>query len=85
MKKNIIILMGLLSLNLYSMNLGRAEVENKKAFDVEGNKYIIRPLYGIATKSDLGDLITFKDLKGDPNNGKIAGIQIERYVYKKTL
>ena len=80
MKKLIITLISLLSLNLYGETA--AEEKNKKVFDVDGNKYIIRPLYGIATKSDLGDLLAFKDLKGDPNNGKLAGIQVERYVYK---
>lgn len=80
MKKLIIILITLLSLNLYGETEG--EGKNRKAFDVDGNKYIIRPLYGIATRSDIGDLITFKDLKGDPNGGKLAGIQVERYVYK---
>lgn len=80
MKKLIIILITLLSLNLYGETEG--EGKNRKAFDVDGNKYIIRPLYGVATRSDIGDLITFKDLKGDPNGGKIAGIQVERYVYK---
>ncbi len=80
MKKLIITLIILLSLNLYGETEG--EGKNRKAFDVDGNKYIIRPLYGVATRSDIGDLITFKDLKGDPNGGKIAGIQVERYVYK---
>lgn len=81
MKKIIITLITLLSLNLYGETEG--EGKNRKAFDVDGNKYIIRPLYGIATQSDLGDLLTFKDLKKDPNDGKIAGIQVERYVYKR--
>jgi hypothetical protein len=81
MKKLIITLIALLSLNLYGETEGKGK--NRKAFDVDGNKYIIRPLYGVATQSDLGDLITFKDLKGDPNDGKFAGIQVERYVYKK--
>jgi outer membrane protein len=81
MKKLIITLITLLSLNLYGET--EAEEKNRKAFDVDGNKYIIRPLYGIATKSDLGDLLAFKDLKEDPNGGKIAGIQVERYVYKR--
>ncbi len=79
MKKIIVTLITILSLNLY----GETDSENRKAFDVDGNKYIIRPLYGIATPSDLGDLLTFKDLKKDPNDGKIAGIQVERYVYKR--
>lgn len=81
MKKIIIALITLLSLNLYGETEG--EGKNRKAFDVDGNKYIIRPLYGIATQSDLGDLLTFKDLKKDPNDGKLAGIQVERYVYKR--
>lgn len=81
MKKIIIALITLLSLNLYGETEG--EGKNRKAFDVEGNKYIIRPLYGVATQSDLGDLLTFKDLKKDPNEGKLAGIQVERYVYKR--
>jgi len=79
MKKLIITLITLLSLNLY----GETEGKNRKAFNVDGNKYIIRPLYGIATQSDLGDLLGFKDLKEDPNHGQIAGIQVERYVYKR--
>ncbi|UUV17204.1 hypothetical protein NRK67_04690 [Fusobacteria bacterium ZRK30] len=81
MKKIIIALITLLSLNLYGETEG--EGKSRKAFDVDGNKYIIRPLYGIATQSDLGDLLAFKDLKKDPNDGKIAGIQVERYVYKR--
>ena len=81
MKKIIIALITLLSLNLYGETEG--EGKNRKAFDVDGNKYIIRPLYGIATQSDIGDLLTFKDLKKDPNDGKLAGIQVERYVYKR--
>ncbi|MCS5421670.1 MULTISPECIES: hypothetical protein [Psychrilyobacter] len=79
MKKLIITLIIFLSLNLY----GETEGKKRKAFDVDGNKYIIRPLYGLATKSYLGDLISFKDFKEDPNHGKIAGIQVERYVYKR--
>lgn len=81
MKKIIIALITLLSLNLYGETEG--ERNSRKAFDVDGNKYIIRPLYGVATQSDLGDLLTFKDLKKDPNDGKLAGIQVERYVYKR--
>lgn len=81
MKKIIITLIILLSLNLYGETEG--ERKNRKAFDVDGYKYIIRPLYGIATPSNLGDLVTFKDLKKDPNDGKIAGIQVEIYVYKR--
>jgi len=80
MKKLIITLITLLSLNLYGETEGKGK--NREAFDVDGNKYIIRPFYGVATRSDIGDLITFKDLKGDPNGGKLAGIQVERYVYK---
>lgn len=80
MKKIIFTLIALVSLNLYGEEEG--ERKNKKAFDVEGKKYIIRPLYGIATPSDIGDLISFKDMKQDPNDGKLAGIQLERYVYK---
>ncbi|MGB6127584.1 MAG: hypothetical protein WBG30_02445 [Psychrilyobacter sp.] len=78
MKKIIVALITLLSLNIY----GEVEVKSKKAFDVDGNKYIIRPLYGIATSSDIGELLTFQGLKKSTNGGKIAGVQVERYVYK---
>ncbi|MEI6856566.1 hypothetical protein [Psychrilyobacter sp.] len=81
MKKIVIILITLLSLNLYGET--EKEGKNRKAFDVDGNKYIIRPLYGIPTQSDIGDLLTFKEFKKDPNDGEIAGIQVERYVYKR--
>ena len=82
MKKIILSLILLLSFNLYSKDDNVVEVKNRKAFDVEGNKYIIRPLYGVATTSDLGELISFKNMEPDPNNTKMAGIQVERYVYK---
>jgi len=86
MKKIIICLMTLLSLNLYSMNTEIGENEaNKKAFQVEGNKYIIRPIFGLATTSDLGEIITLKEVETDPYNGKIAGLQVERYVFKQVL
>ena len=78
----ILFLMLSLSISVYSENNNIIEVKSRKAFDVEGNKYIIRPFYGIATKSDIGELVAFKNLKDDPNNGKIVGIQVERYVYK---
>jgi len=81
MKKIIIILLTLLSLDLYGET--EKEEKNKKAFDVDGKKYIIRPLYGVATQSDIGKILTFKGLEEDPNNGKMTGIQLERYVYKK--
>jgi len=81
MKKIIVALITLLSLNLY----GEVESEgkSKKAFDVDGNKYIIRPLYGIATTSDIGELLTFQGFEKSTNGGKIAGVQVERYVYKR--
>lgn len=81
MKKIIIALIILLSLNLY----GEIESESKseKAFNVVGNKYIIRPLYGIATRSDIGELLTFQSFKKSTNGDKIVGLQVERYVYKR--
>lgn len=80
MKKIIVILLTVLSLNLY----GETEKDNsnRKAFDVDGNKYIIRPLYGISTASDIGELLSFQKFEKDLNDSKIAGIQVERYVYK---
>lgn len=81
MKKIIIILLTLLSLNLYGET--KKEGKNRKAFDVEGKKYIIRPLYGIATESDIGELLSLTNFKKDSNDGEMVGIQVERYVYKK--
>jgi len=81
MKKIIIALITLLSLNLYGEVEG--EGKSKKAFDVDGNKYIVRPLYGIATTSDIGELLTFQGFEESTNEGKIAGVQVERYVYKR--
>jgi outer membrane protein len=87
MKKNILILIFiLLSINIYSLDKDK-KVEEKAsemgAFDVDGNKYIIRPLFGMAVESDLGELITFKEAQRDPSHGMIAGLQVERYVYKR--
>jgi len=81
MKKIIIVLVALLSLNLYGET--KKEGKNRKAFDVEGNKYIIRPLYGMATESDFGEILSFNGIKDDPNNSSMYGIQVERYVYKR--
>lgn len=58
MKKRIITLIILLSLNLFGKE---EERQIRKAFDVEGNQYIIRPLYGMGTPSSLGELLS----KGD--------------------
>ena len=87
MKKSIICLMILFSLNLYSMDIesNKSREKNKKAFQVEGKKYIIRPLFGVATTADLGEIITLRGGERGPYDGKIMGLQVERYVFKQVL
>ncbi len=82
MKKITFYLFLLLTINIFGIESNNGK-KYQKAFDVEGNKFIIRPLFGIATTSDLNELITFKNFKENPQKGLLYGLQIERYVYKR--
>jgi hypothetical protein len=64
---------------LFLYLLGVTSFSSEKPFHVSGTKYIIRPIFGLSTSSDLGELVLFKEFQRDPSHGKIGGIQAERY------
>lgn len=83
MKKKIwMILYVLLSTLVMGEESVVTEGENKKPFHVDGKKYIIRPMFGYSTSSDFGEIITAQGTKKDPNESRLYGVMVERYVFK---